>query len=382
MGSGRKKTVPAILLVTDRKLRVHSVAPQTFGSSTHAPQPGVPIGSMAWGNRRRVKEALDGALEGETRHFSWRLGDARFDGYTMPLHDAAGDVLGTIVFGVAEPRKNAGALRSSRKLNARQLLERDLSRALARSEFAMYYQPVIEAATGKIAATEALLRWKHPEYGVLRPESFLHVAEQTDAVVDIGRWVVERACRDAASMRGAFKDGLRLNVNVSPRHVQSSELVTDVATALSKSGWPASQLQLEVTEQLLIEDVPSAVATLEGLRSAGVSIAIDDFGTGYNTLSYLKSYPVSCIKIDRAFVKDAEIDDYSRAICFSVKALAQSLRMQVIGEGVETPGQAAFLRGIGCHELQGYHFGHPLAVDDFIAAHANDGVWISEAKGA
>jgi EAL domain-containing protein (putative c-di-GMP-specific phosphodiesterase class I) len=379
MGSGRKKTVPAILFVTDRKLRVRTAV---VPSASEAARRGTPIAAMAWGSRRRVEEALDNALQGESRQFSWTFGDDRFDGYTMPLHDATGGVSGTIVFGVSVQRAKAGVAPSERKRAARSTIEREVANALERSEFAMHYQPLIDAATGEIAAAEALLRWNHPEYGLLRPESFLRAAEQTDAVVEIGRWVVDRACKDAVTMRDAFKNRLRMNVNVSPRHVQSSTLVTDVESALKNSGWHASQLQLEVTEQLLIEDVPSAVATLESLREAGVSIAIDDFGTGYNTLSYLKSYPVSCIKIDRAFVKDAEVDDYSRAICLSVKALAQSLRMQVIGEGVETPGQAAFLRAIGCHELQGYHFGHPLAVDDFIAAHANEAVWVSEAQGA
>jgi len=170
---------------------------------------------------------------------------------------------------------------------------------------------------------------------------------------------------------------VRLNVNVSPRHVQSSTLVRHVDSALEGTGWSADRLQLEVTEQLLIEDVPSAISTLEKLRDRGVSIAIDDFGTGYNTLSYLKSYPVSCLKIDRAFVKDAENDKYSRAICCSVAALGDSLHMNVIGEGVETLGQADFLRTIGCRELQGYHFGHPVAPWDFMTIYGSEGVCLT-----
>ncbi len=258
-----------------------------------------------------------------------------------------------------------------RRLSARSRIERDLAHAVAREQFVMYYQPLIDAASGRLIAAEALLRWKHPDLGLLSPDAFLNVAEESDNVVNIGRWVLERACRDAMTMRGSLGDRIRMNVNVSPRHVQSSALVGDVASALDNSGWNASQLQLEVTEQAFIDDVPSAVSTLQTLRNQGVTVAIDDFGTGYNTLSYLKSYPVSCIKIDRAFVRDAESDGYSRAICRSVTALAESLNMNLIGEGVETAGQASFLRNIGCRELQGFHFGRPVPMQHFIAAYAS-----------
>ena len=241
----------------------------------------------------------------------------------------------------------------------------------------MYYQPLIDASSNGVTATEALLRWQHPELGLLTPDVFLTIAEESDAVVEIGRWAIDRACRDAMLIRDSLGRNVRLNVNVSPRHVQSSRLIGHVSSALHDSGWDPSALQLEVTEQLLIEDIPSAVATLEQLRDSGVSIAIDDFGTGYNTLSYLKSYPVSCIKIDRAFVKDAENDRYSRAICRSVAALADSLHMNVIGEGVETAGQAEFLRDIGCRELQGYHFGHPVSAWDFMTTYGKEGVWLA-----
>ncbi len=256
-----------------------------------------------------------------------------------------------------------------RKMSVRSRLERDLANAVRRNEFSMYYQPLIDATSGAVIATEALLRWQHPDLGLLTPDVFLNIAEESDAVVDIGRWAIDRACHDARAIRKEMKSKLRLNVNISPRHVQSTKLVGHVNDALNETGWEPDALQLEVTEQLLIEDIPSAVATLQRLRDAGVSIAIDDFGTGYNTLSYLKSYPVTCLKIDRAFVKDAESDNYSRAICRSVAALADSLEMNVIGEGVETDGQAEFLRGIGCRELQGYKFGRPVTAWDFMTSY-------------
>jgi diguanylate cyclase (GGDEF)-like protein len=264
-----------------------------------------------------------------------------------------------------------------RKMSVRSRLERDLPVAIDRSEFAMFYQPLIDAASNMVIATEALLRWQHPELGLLTPDVFLAIAEESDSVVEIGRWAIDQACRDAVLIRNSLGRDVRLNVNVSPRHVQSSKLIGHVSSALSASGWQAGSLQLEVTEQLLIEDIPSAVSTLEQLRDRGVSIAIDDFGTGYNTLSYLKSYPVTCLKIDRAFVKDAENDKYSRAICTSVAALADSLHMNVIGEGVETLGQADFLRTIGCRELQGFHFGQPVSAWDFMTTYGSEGVWLA-----
>lgn len=256
------------------------------------------------------------------------------------------------------------------RLSARARLERDLSVALAKKQFDVYYQPVIDAARGTLCATEALLRWCHPDLGLLTPDVFLDIAEESDLLVPIGRWVMERACRDAARMRDVLKKPLRLNVNVSASQVQSAALVGDVESALDASGWTSELLQLEVTEQMLIADMSRAATTLHDLRARGVSIAIDDFGTGYNTLSYLKSYPINCIKIDRAFVRDSESDDYSRAICKTVKTLAESLRLHCIGEGVETPAQAAFLRSLGCDELQGFHFGYPAPLDEFLASSA------------
>jgi diguanylate cyclase (GGDEF)-like protein len=329
-------------------------------------------------------EQLRGALEApfETGHAEFVLrctmGLARFPG------DGRGEMLlqnTGMALAAAKSAARGGMVCYSpaleKKMSVRSRLERDLPAAIERHEFAMFYQPLIDAANDVVIAAEALLRWQHPDLGLLTPDVFLSIAEESDAVVEIGRWAIDRACREAMLIRNSLGRDVRLNVNVSPRHVQSSKLVGHVATALRDSGWDPSRLQLEVTEQLLIEDIPSAVSTLEQLRDRGISIAIDDFGTGYNTLSYLKSYPVSCLKIDRAFVKDAENDKYSRAICCSVAALADSLHMNVIGEGVETLGQAEFLRTIGCRELQGFHFGHPVSAWDFMTTYGSEGVWLT-----
>jgi predicted signal transduction protein with EAL and GGDEF domain len=329
---------------------------------------------------QELRDALEAPFEAGHGEFVLRA----TMGVAQHPQDGAGETLlqnaGMALY-AAKTAARGGVMRYNpaleRKMSVRSRLERDLPAAIERSEFAMYYQPLMDAADNVVIATEALLRWRHPDLGLLAPGEFLTIAEESDAVVEIGRWAIDRACRDAVLIRDSLGRDVRLNVNVSPRHVQSSKLVGHVASALADSGWQPNQLQLEVTEQLLIEDVPSAVSTLEQLRDRGVSIAIDDFGTGYNTLSYLKSYPVSCLKIDRAFVKDAENDRYSRAICTSVAALADSLHMNVIGEGVETLGQADFLRTIGCRELQGFHFGQPVSAWDFMTIYGSEGVWLT-----
>ena len=326
-------------------------------------------GSVVEGRIEQLRDALDAPFETGQAEFVLRttMGLAQFP------QDGAGELLlqnAAMALQAAKATVRGGLVRYDpaleRKMSVRSRLSRDLPAAIDRCEFVMFYQPLIDASDNRVTAAEALLRWEHPEFGLLTPDAFLTIAEESDAVVEIGRWAIDRACRDAVLIRDSLGRDVRLNVNVSPRHVQSERLVGHVSAALQDSGWNPGSLQLEVTEQLLIEDIPTAVATLERLRDHGVSIAIDDFGTGYNTLSYLKWYPVSCIKIDRAFVKDAENDRYSRAICRSVAALGDSLHMNVIGEGVETLGQAEFLRAIGCRELQGYHFGRPVSAGDFM----------------
>lgn len=336
--------------------------------------------SVVDGRIEQLRDALDAPFEAGHGEFVLRA--------TMGLaehpHDGTGEGLlqnaGMALY-AAKTAARGGLVRYGpaleRKMSVRSRLERDLPAAIERCEFAMYYQPLIDALNERVIAAEALLRWQHPDLSLLTPDVFLTIAEESDAVVEIGKWAIDRACRDAMLIRDSLGRDVRLNVNVSPRHVQSSRLVGHVSSALADSGWKPGSLQLEVTEQLLIEDIPSAAATLEQLRARGISIAIDDFGTGYNTLSYLKSYPVSCIKIDRAFVKDAENDRYSRAICRSVAALADSLHMNVIGEGVETREQADFLRTIGCHELQGFHFGQPVTAWDFMTTYGTEGVWLT-----
>ncbi len=251
-----------------------------------------------------------------------------------------------------------------RLMTMRHRIERDLTVSLERNELTVHYQPIYRAITGEISAVEALLRWQHPEFGMISPASFLDVAVQSGQLPIIGEWVFGEACRASAALSKRFRRAIRVNVNVSAEQLQTPRFNERVREIARRAGVRSSQIQIEVTEQSLINDVELAAKVLAQLRSDGFSIAIDDFGTGYNTLSYLKSYPVSCLKIDRMFVRDCDVDDYSRAICRSLTALASSLSLMVIGEGIETAGQDAFLREAGCHELQGFYYGKPVALRD------------------
>jgi diguanylate cyclase (GGDEF)-like protein len=251
-----------------------------------------------------------------------------------------------------------------RLMTMRHRIERDLSTSLDEDQLAVHYQPIYDAVTNDLTAVEALLRWNHPELGMIAPTSFLDVAVQSGQLPSIGEWVLEQACRAALELSQLHGRAIRVNVNVSPEQLQTPLFNERVSNIVREVGVEPSQIQIEVTEQSLINDVEHAARVLTQLRNDGFSIAIDDFGTGYNTLSYLKSYPVSCLKIDRMFIRDCESDDYSRAICRSLTALASSLGLLVIGEGIETAGQDAFLREVGVHELQGFYYGKPVPLHE------------------
>ncbi len=251
-----------------------------------------------------------------------------------------------------------------RLMTMRHRIERDLTVSMDRNELAVHYQPIYHATSNDLTAVEALLRWQHPELGMIAPTAFLDIAVHTGQLVVIGEWVLEEACRAGVALSQRHGRSIRVNVNVSPEQLQTPNFNERACDIVRRAGADPAQVQIEVTEQSLINDVEHAAKVLAQLRKDGFSIAIDDFGTGYNTLSYLKSYPVSCLKIDRMFVRDCETDDYSRAICKSLTALASSLDLTVIGEGIETAGQDAFLREAGCHELQGFFYGKPVALPE------------------
>ena len=238
------------------------------------------------------------------------------------------------------------------RLKKRRQLELDLRQALARGQLEIHYQPLVELATDTVAGCEALLRWHHPERGMISPADFIPVAEDTGLINEIGDWVLKRACAEAAGWPGH----IRLAVNVSPVQFRSKTLALRVATALRDSGLAPDRLELEITEAVLIRDDEEALVILHQLRDLGVRIALDDFGTGYSSLSYLRRFPFDKIKIDRSFVSDIGNADSSSMIVEAVVNMASACRMSTTAEGVETEMQREILRGLGCSEMQGYLF--------------------------
>jgi len=247
-------------------------------------------------------------------------------------------------------------------------IERELRLAIDRDEFTLYYQPTFDISTKRITGAEALIRWQHPERGLLSPGEFISVAESSDLIVQIGRRVLQIACEQVSQWQAeARMPALRVAVNVSPRQFKSGDLVGFVEDTLRQTGVAAESLELEITEGMMMDDVERASATLARLKELGVSIAIDDFGTGYSSLAYLKRFPVHRLKVDQSFVRGLTTDRDDAAIVKAVIQLGHSLRLKVIAEGVETDEQLAALRDLGCDEAQGYLFCRPVPPDEFTA---------------
>ncbi len=239
-----------------------------------------------------------------------------------------------------------------------------LRRAVATGEgLRLVYQPWIDTNTGKVAGVEALLRWEHPELGMVPTERFVSLAEETDLIVPLGLWAMNDACRQVKSWHDSGLEPFAVSINVSPRQLKRGNLAEVVEQTLERTGLDASWLKLELTERTLVEDTETARRTLERLRAIGIAIAIDDFGTGYSSLSYLKSFPIDAIKIDREFVRDAVMDPDTATVSESMVTLATDLRLEVIAEGVETREQLEMVRSFGCHLVQGFYISRPLAVD-------------------
>jgi EAL domain-containing protein (putative c-di-GMP-specific phosphodiesterase class I) len=257
----------------------------------------------------------------------------------------------------------------SRAMNATALeklsMESQLRKALERGEFLLHYQPKIWASTGRIVGLEALIRWKHPELGIVPPSQFIPVAEESGLIVPIGEWVLRAACaQNQAWQRSGFPP-VHVAVNIAMPHFRQGNLVDSIAEALARSGLDPALLELELTESMLMQSVDVTLDTLHRIRDMGVRLAIDDFGTGYSSLSYLKRFPLHTLKIDRSFVKDLPRDAEDAAITKAIIAMAHSLRLAVVAEGVETQEQLAFLQQHGCDEVQGYLFSRPVGADEF-----------------
>ena len=245
--------------------------------------------------------------------------------------------------------------------NERLGIERKLRHAISRNEFSLVYQPQFRADRSRPTGVEALIRWQHPTDGMISPDRFIPVAEETGMIVEIGDWVLFQACREMMSWINRGVPPIRVAVNVSARQLRRRDFCETVAGALAESGLPPEYLELEITESSVMENPKEAIEILERLRRMGLSLAIDDFGTGYSSLAYLKLFPIDHLKIDRSFVRDIEHDLNDRAIAFGTIALAHSLGLNVIAEGVETSDQLELLCTNGCDEVQGYLFSKPLS---------------------
>jgi len=242
-----------------------------------------------------------------------------------------------------------------------------LRNAVARSELRLEFQPKVQISTGRITGAEALVRWEHPEHGLLSPLKFIQLAEELGLISSIGEWVLEAACAQCAAWESQGLEGLKISVNVSQPQFRQRRIVKAVGSALRTHRLGTAQLMLELTESMLIDNGGTVRSTLDELRRLGTQLSIDDFGTGYSSLSYLKQFPVDELKIDRSFITDLPTDKGNAAIVQAVVTLAHHLNMSVIGEGVQTSGELQRLRELGCDEYQGYFCSKPVPADAFAA---------------
>jgi EAL domain-containing protein (putative c-di-GMP-specific phosphodiesterase class I) len=246
---------------------------------------------------------------------------------------------------------------------------------LERDELLLHYQPIVETTTGRIVGTEALLRWKHPQRGLIAPSAFIPLAEETGLIVPIGEWVLASACARNKAWQDQGLTNLSVSVNLSARQFADPMLLEKLIRIISASGLDPASLELEITESMVMSHGACAVAVLENLKSIGVQIAIDDFGTGYSSLAYLKRFPIDTLKVDRSFIRDIPADSSDMKITRAIIALAHGLKLKVVAEGVETADQLRFLLAHHCDFVQGFFLHRPLAeaeVTDVLALNSTE----------
>jgi EAL domain-containing protein (putative c-di-GMP-specific phosphodiesterase class I) len=241
-------------------------------------------------------------------------------------------------------------------------LESDLRRAVAREEFRVHYQPIVSSETGEISALEALVRWQHPERGLIPPAEFIALAEDTGMIVPLGLWVLREACRQMREWQTRFPDRahLAISANLSIKQFSQPDLVAQIDNILQETHLSADDLKLEITESVIMENDRSAASTLSRLRDMGIHLCTDDFGTGYSSLSYLHRFPIDTLKIDRSFVSRMGVDGKDTEIVGAIITMAHGLDIEVVAEGVETAEQLTHLRRLQCEQGQGYYFSKPL----------------------
>jgi EAL domain-containing protein (putative c-di-GMP-specific phosphodiesterase class I) len=243
---------------------------------------------------------------------------------------------------------------------ARLQLENDLRRAVDRGELLLFYQPIVRLASREVAGFEALLRWQHPQRGLIAPGEFISIAEETGLIVPLSQFVFREACQVASRWSPRY-----VSVNISSRHFTQGDVLADVRGALEQCSVPASALHLEMTESVIMQQPEAALSVLSEVRSLGCQVALDDFGTGYSSLSYLHRFPIDRIKIDRSFVSDIS-QTKNVEIIRSITALGTNLGIEIVAEGVETEQQERLLLELGCHYAQGYLFARPAPVEELI----------------
>lgn len=251
------------------------------------------------------------------------------------------------------------------KIRERLVLENHMRYALERQEFSLMYQPQINSRTKRVFGMEALIRWNHPELGIISPDKFISLAEETGLIISIGEWIIRTACRQLKDFQDAGLQKLAIAVNLSSRQFKENNLISSIAGILQDTGLAAECLELELTESILMTGSQEIIATLLGLKKMGIKLAIDDFGTGYSNLSYLKRFPMDKLKIDQSFVRDISIGGGDSAIVKAIINMGHSLSLRVIAEGVETQEQLDFLTAHHCEEIQGYYYSGPLAAEEF-----------------
>jgi diguanylate cyclase (GGDEF)-like protein len=321
----------------------------------------------------RVAEKIIGVLcrpftiQGREFHLSASLGIAMYpqDGESVELLVRNAD---TAMYEVKKGAKNGFHFYTkemSERALARMELEQDLRRAIAEDQFEIYYQSLVDSYTGDTVCVEALMRWRHPEKGLLMPDTFIPLAEETGLIVDIGAWVFHAACRQASAWQQAGYLPIRLAINLSMLQFEQGDLIETIMDALVASNLDAQWLELELTEGVLLKNPDHAHGVLKRLRELGIRVAIDDFGTGYSSLIQLRQLPIDYLKIDRAFVQGIPSSADDVALVELIIDLARKLNLGVVAEGVETSAQLEFLRSLGCPRCQGYLFSVPMPAHEF-----------------